>query len=81
MRGMLRPTSTRRVWVLLHQTGAQHCAGAYTSAVVEVFSVNELAPHPVPARRGINALLVMTLPQSTQLSQPAFSNACVDKFA
>ena len=64
----------------MHQTGAQHCAGAYTSVIVEVLSVSALAPHPMPARRLINTLLVMTLPQSTQPSQPAFSYACVDKF-
>ena len=53
---MLGPISTSLVWVLLHQTGAQYSAEAYTSAIVETLSVGALAPHPAPARRGISAL-------------------------
>ena len=50
----LRLTSTSRVWALLHHTGAQYSAGAYTSARVDVLNVGVLAPQLVPARRRIN---------------------------
>ena len=63
-REALRPTSTRRVWLLLHHTAAQYSAGAYTSARVDVLNVGVLAPQLVPARRRINAVRAMTLPRS-----------------
>ena len=63
-RAALRLTSTSRVWALLHHTGAQYSAGAYTSARVDVLNVGVLAPQLVPARRRINAVRAMTLPRS-----------------
>ena len=54
-RAALRLTSTSLVWALLHHTGAQYSAGAYTSARVDVLNVGVLAPQLVPARRRINA--------------------------
>ena len=63
-RAALRLTSTSRVWALLHHTGAQYSAGAYTSAIVDVLNVGVLAPKLVPARRRINAVRAMTLPRS-----------------
>ena len=60
----LRLTSTSRVWALLHHTGAQYSAGAYTSARVDVLNVGALAPQLVPARRRINADRATTLPRS-----------------
>ena len=52
------------MWALLHHTGAQYSAGAYTSARVDVLNVGVLAPQLVPARRRINADRAMTLPRS-----------------
>ena len=43
-REALRPTSTKRVWLLLHHTGAHYSAGEYTSARVEVLNDGVLAP-------------------------------------
>ena len=63
-RAALRLTSTRRVWVLLHYTGAQHSAGAYTSARMDVLNIGVLAPQLVPARLRINAVHAMTLRRS-----------------
>ena len=63
-RAALRLTSTSRVWALLHHTGAQYSAGAYTSARVDVLNVGVLAPQLVPARRRIYADRAMTLPRS-----------------
>ena len=66
---MLRPTSTRRMWILLQQTGAQYSAGAYTSTIVDVLNVDTLAPHPVPARKWINALHAVTMSRVFTVSQ------------
>ena len=49
-RVQLRVTSDRLMCLLLLHVGAQYSAGAYTSARVELRSVDGLAPHPVPAR-------------------------------
>ena len=63
-RAALRLTSTRRVWVLLHHTGAHYSADTYTSARVDVLSVDILAPQFISARRRINAVRVIALPRS-----------------
>ena len=60
-RMQLRLTSIRLVCLLLLPVGAQYSLGAYTSARVEVLSVDGLSPHPVPTSLRISALRAMTL--------------------
>jgi len=47
----LMVVSLRWVWVLRHQTGAQHSAVECTKASVVLLRVVPLAPQPEPARR------------------------------
>ena len=47
--------------LLLLHVKTKYSAGAYTSAMVEVRSVDGLAPHPVPTSLQMSALCAMTL--------------------
>ena len=50
-RPLFRAASSRCVWALRHLTGEQYSAGAKASAVVDVWSTSNWAPHFVPANR------------------------------